>query len=122
MVEYQPISTTIPLFSIIIAVYNDWIALDPCLRSLAQQNHEPSFEVIVVDDGCSEAAPEVIRQWARCLSLAIVRQSPAGISVRQKSWDSDFQRLGTALRGRRLPIPNKLSRNPRIHYHRFTTA
>ena len=80
MVEYQPSSTTIPLFSIIIAVYNDWTALDPCLRSLAQQNHDPSFEIIVVDDGSSEAGPAVIRQWARCLSLAIVRQSHAGIS------------------------------------------
>jgi hypothetical protein len=39
MVEYQPISTAMPLFSIIIAVYNDWVALDPCLRSLAQQTH-----------------------------------------------------------------------------------
>ena len=63
------------------AVYNDWIALDPCLRSLAQQTHGPSFEVIVVDDGSSEAAPEVIRQWARCLPLTIVRQSHAGISA-----------------------------------------
>jgi glycosyltransferase involved in cell wall biosynthesis len=81
MVEYQPISTTIPLFSIIIGVYNDWIALDLCLRSLAQQTHGPRFEIIVVDDGSSEAAPEVIRQWVRCLPLTIVRQSHAGISA-----------------------------------------
>jgi glycosyltransferase involved in cell wall biosynthesis len=79
MVEYQPISTAMPLFSIIIAVYNDWIALDPCLRSLAQQTHGPSFEVVVVDDGSSEAAPEAIRQWVRCLPLTFVRQSHAGI-------------------------------------------
>jgi glycosyltransferase involved in cell wall biosynthesis len=78
-VEYQPISTTSPLFSIIIAVHNDWIALDPCLRSLAQQTHGPSFEVIVVDDGSSEAAPEVIREWTRQLPITIVRQSHAGI-------------------------------------------
>jgi glycosyltransferase involved in cell wall biosynthesis len=81
LVEYQPISTTMPLFSIIVGVYNDWIALDPCLRSLAQQTHGPTFEVIVVDDGSSEAAPEVIRQWGRCLPLTIVRQSHAGISA-----------------------------------------
>ena len=79
MVESQPISTTTPLYSIIIAVYNDWIALDPCLRSLSQQTAGPSFEVIVVDDGSSEAAPEVIRQWVRFLPLTIVRQSHAGI-------------------------------------------
>jgi glycosyltransferase involved in cell wall biosynthesis len=81
MVEHQPISTTPPLFSIIIAVYNDWIALDACLRSLAQQTHGPSFEVIVVDDGSNEAAPEVIRQWVGRLPLTIVRQSHTGISA-----------------------------------------
>src|SRR5271169_5113439 len=81
MVEPQPISTTTPLFSIIIAVYNDWIALDPCLRSLSQQKDGATFEVIVVDDGSSEAAPEAIRQWTRCLSLTIVKQSHAGIPV-----------------------------------------
>jgi len=80
MVESQPISTTTPL-SIIIAVYNDWIALDPCLRSLSQQTAGPNFEVIVVDDGSSEAAPEAIRQWVRCLPLTIVRQAHAGISA-----------------------------------------
>jgi glycosyltransferase involved in cell wall biosynthesis len=81
MVEYQPISTAIPIFSIIIAVYNDWIALDPCLRSLTQQANVPSFEVIVVDDGSSEAAPEAIRQRGGRLPLTIVRQSHGGISA-----------------------------------------
>jgi glycosyltransferase involved in cell wall biosynthesis len=78
-VEYQPISTAPPFLSIIIAVHNDWIALDPCLRSLAQQTHAPSFEIIVVDDGSSEAAPEAIREWTRRLPLTMVRQSHAGI-------------------------------------------
>jgi glycosyltransferase involved in cell wall biosynthesis len=80
-VEYLSISTTMPIFSIIIAVYNDWIALNPCLRSLAQQIHGPDFEVIVVDDGSSDSAPEVIRQWVDCLPLSIVRQSHSGVSA-----------------------------------------
>jgi len=70
-----------PLFSIIIAVYNDWTALDPCLHSLAQQTDGPDFEVIVVDDGSDEAAPEIIRQWADRLPLTIDRQPHAGIST-----------------------------------------
>jgi glycosyltransferase involved in cell wall biosynthesis len=70
-----------PLLSIIIAVYNDWIALDPCLRSVALQTHGPSFEVIVVDDGSDETAPEVISQWVSCFPLTIVRQSHAGVSA-----------------------------------------
>src|SRR5271167_1240885 len=81
MVEYQPISSATPLFSIIIAAYNDWSALDSCLRSLTQQTNGPSFEVIVVDDGSRETAPEAIRQWAGWLALTIVRQSHAGIST-----------------------------------------
>jgi glycosyltransferase involved in cell wall biosynthesis len=71
---------TVPLFSVIIAVYNDWLSLDHCLRSLAQQEHAPEFEVIVVDDGSDDTAPDGIREWSRCCALRIVRQGHAGIS------------------------------------------
>jgi glycosyltransferase involved in cell wall biosynthesis len=70
-----------PRFSIIIAVYNDWTALDRCLHSLMQQRDGADFEVIVVDDGSAQAVPESIRQWERELPLRIVRQSHAGISA-----------------------------------------
>jgi glycosyltransferase involved in cell wall biosynthesis len=78
-VENQTVSTAAPFFSLIIAVRNDWIALDACLRSIEQQTHAPTFEVIVVDDGSNETAPEGIREWARLLPLTIIRQSHAGI-------------------------------------------
>jgi glycosyltransferase involved in cell wall biosynthesis len=81
MVECQPTSTAMPLFSIIIPVYNDWIVLDACLRSLEQRSNGPTFEVIVVDDGSSEAAPEAIRQWMPRLPLTIVRQLHGGTSA-----------------------------------------
>lgn len=35
----------------------------------------------MVDDGSRQAAPEVIREWIRCLPLNIVRQPHAGISA-----------------------------------------
>ena len=76
----DPISTTTPLFSVVIGVYNDWGPLDQCLRSLAQQIDGPSFEVIVVDDGSREAAPKFISYWTRSYPLTIVRQSHAGIA------------------------------------------
>ena len=80
MVTHDLVSTTIPAFSIIIAAYNDWEPLDQCLHSLAQQAGGPSFEVIIADDGSTEAAPEFIRRWQRCYPLTIDRQSHAGIS------------------------------------------
>ena len=70
-----------PRLTIIIAVYNDWIALDSCLQSIAEQEHGEEFEIIVVDDGSSNPAPEKIRQRERRLPLTIVRQEHAGISA-----------------------------------------
>ncbi|MGC2704024.1 MAG: glycosyltransferase family 2 protein [Candidatus Acidiferrales bacterium] len=70
-----------PLLSIIIAVYEDWTPLDECLRSLHQQKDEVNFEVIIVDDGSSEAVPESIGRWSKCYPLTILRQSHAGISA-----------------------------------------
>jgi len=79
MPEEDPVSTTVPQFSVIIAVYNDWVRLKDCLESLGQQANSPGFEVIVVDDGSSETAPRFIQQWASQYLVTIVRQSHAGI-------------------------------------------
>src|SRR5438094_3275579 len=81
MVTHDRASTTTPLFSIIIAAYNDWESLDQCLRSLAQQADGPSFEVIIADDGSTEPASEFIRQWQRYYHLTIDRGPHAGIST-----------------------------------------
>ena len=81
MVTHDLASSTNPLFSIIIAAYNDWESLDQCLRSLAQQADGPSFEVIITDDGSTEPAPEFIRQWQRYYHLTIDRGPHAGIST-----------------------------------------
>src|SRR5437870_3179764 len=81
MVTHDLSSSTTPLFSIIIAAYNDWEPLDQCLQSLAQQADRPGFEVIIADDGSTEPAPEFIRQWQRYYHLTIDRQPHAGISA-----------------------------------------
>src|SRR5271156_4188698 len=70
-----------PEFSVVIAAYNHWGPLNECLCSLAEQIGAPSFEVLVVDDGSREAAPEVILAWARHYPLTVVRQAHAGISA-----------------------------------------
>jgi len=51
--------------SIVVAAYNDWLALESCLGSIAPQANGPRFEVVVIDDGSDITAPERIRQWAR---------------------------------------------------------
>ena len=69
------------LFSVIIGTHNDWVPLDNCLASLAQQTDGPSFEVIVVDDGSSEGAPESLRRWGSSYPLTFVRQAHAGVAA-----------------------------------------
>ncbi|MGA7030974.1 MAG: glycosyltransferase, partial [Candidatus Acidiferrales bacterium] len=81
MTEHESVATTQTLFSIIIAVYQDWAPLDKCLQSLAPQKDEVSCEIIVVDDGSGTDAPESIRRWIDYCPLKIIRQSHAGIST-----------------------------------------
>ena len=68
-------------FSIIIPVYDDWLSLNECLRSLARQGSAPNFEVIIVDDGSREAAPKFVSKWNEHYSLTVIRESHAGISL-----------------------------------------
>ena len=68
-----------PEISIIIAVYNDWVALGQCLDSLRQQTDAPPFEVIVVDDGSTDPTPESVRASNHGYPLTLVEQTHAGI-------------------------------------------
>lgn len=67
--------------SIIVAVRNDWTALDSCLRSIAEQAQAPRFEVLVIDDGSDETAPANIQQWTHCFPVTVLRQVHAGIAA-----------------------------------------
>ncbi|MFZ3369204.1 MAG: glycosyltransferase [Candidatus Sulfotelmatobacter sp.] len=70
-----------PEISVVIGVYEDWIPLDSCLRSLAEQVNAPRFEVTVVDDGSRRAIPDQIYRWADCFPLTFLRQTHAGIAM-----------------------------------------
>jgi len=76
----ENISEPGPILSIIIPVYNGWKLLDACLASLSQQK-EPSFEVIVIDDGSRESCPEFILQWGEHFPLQVFRQEHTGVSA-----------------------------------------
>jgi glycosyltransferase involved in cell wall biosynthesis len=79
MVQHQPSSNQTPVFSIIIAVYNDWAVLQGCLQSLAHQTDGSSFEVIVVDDGSTEPAPEFVRSSNFSYPMVAIPQPHSGI-------------------------------------------
>ena len=48
---------------------------------MAQQKAGPSFEMVVVDDGSRDPAPEFVANWSRVFPITVVRQEHAGISV-----------------------------------------
>ncbi len=75
----------VPRFSIVIAVFNDWAPLGACLQSLSQQTDFRNFEVIIVDDGSEETAPDAIRKWAEIYPISIVRESHNGIAAARNS-------------------------------------
>lgn len=79
MIPLAQDSTATPIFSIVIPVYNDWAPLDGCLKSLAAQTAPPSFEVIVVDDGSKQTAPESFSSSQYGYPLTVVRQAHTGI-------------------------------------------
>jgi glycosyltransferase involved in cell wall biosynthesis len=81
MVKQDRVSSTNLALSVIIAAYNDWGPLDYCLESLEKQANSPTFEVVVVDDGSKETAPDSIRRWAQCYPLTIARQPHSGVSA-----------------------------------------
>jgi glycosyltransferase involved in cell wall biosynthesis len=80
MVQGDPISSSNPFFSIVIAVHNDWGPLEHCLGSLDKQRNAPHYEVIVVDDGSSNPAPEPIKSRDGGYPLTVLQQPHAGIS------------------------------------------
>ena len=79
--DQQAISASVPHFSVIVAVYNDWGPLEHCLRSLAEQVNVPPFELIIVDDGSEETVPESISAWRSRFPLTVVQQPHAGIAA-----------------------------------------
>jgi glycosyltransferase involved in cell wall biosynthesis len=81
MPELRKLADTAPDFSVVIVTYNDWKPLHECLRSLAQQIDAPGFEVVVIDDGSSQAAPDFIHHWSQSFPMRVVRQEHAGIAA-----------------------------------------
>lgn len=52
----------IPLVSIIIPVYNNENYLERCLQSAIGQTYK-DVEIIIIDDGCTDSSPDIIRKY-----------------------------------------------------------
>lgn len=50
--------------SIIVPTYNIVSYLNTCLHSLLEQQHAPSYEIILVDDGSSDGSSQLCQHWA----------------------------------------------------------
>lgn len=73
---YFPLSLS-PKVSVIVASYNGARTLKACLDSLLRLNY-PDYEVILVDDGSTDATPEMASLYK---SVRYVRQTNHGLSV-----------------------------------------
>jgi len=68
-----------PLVSVLLPVRDGVAHLDEALASMAAQTLD-DFELVVVDDGSTDATPEILRRWAgRDSRIRPLRQPPGGI-------------------------------------------
>lgn len=74
-----------PLFSVILPTYNRAYCIDRAIRSVLQQ-HEQSWELIIVDDGSTDATFDVVRPFAlQSERIRIIVQSNQGTGAARQS-------------------------------------
>jgi heptose III glucuronosyltransferase len=72
---------TLPLLSLVVPVYNVAPYLPRCLESLAALT-PPAGEVVVVDDGSTDACPRILAEFApRLPRMRVIRQENGGLSA-----------------------------------------
>lgn len=71
-----------PKVSVVVATYNEGRTLDSCLRSLLNL-HYPDYEVIVVNDGCTDGSEKIIERYP----FRTITQPNRGVSAaRNEGW------------------------------------
>lgn len=68
----------VPRVSVVIPAYNSARTLPACLQSVCQLNY-PDYEVILVDDGSTDATPDLVRQFPQVRYIR--RPTNAGLSA-----------------------------------------
>lgn len=57
----------LPRLSVLVPARNEEANIDPCVRSLLAQEY-PDFEVLVLDDGSSDATAQILPSFPRRMS------------------------------------------------------
>jgi chlorobactene glucosyltransferase len=80
-------SGTGPLVSVLVPARNEALNIERCVRSLVQQNYGP-FEILVLDDGSTDATPELLRSLVRESGgrLRILKGVPLPDGWHGKTW------------------------------------
>lgn len=69
------------LFSVIVPVYNVEKYIVKCINSIISQSWKGSYEILVVDDGCTDRTMDVLNDYLRAVSVQnihIIHQENAG--------------------------------------------
>jgi len=71
-------TSTSPKFSVIIPVYNGEATIANAIDSILKQSW-PAFEILVVDDGSTDATPDRVKAYAE--QVRYIRQDNSGVSA-----------------------------------------
>ncbi len=69
------------VYSIIIPVYNVEEYLSACIESIVGQRSKFSYEIIIVDDGSTDASGEICDRFAGDERVKVIHQKNSGVSV-----------------------------------------
>ena len=107
-----------PRFSIIIPAFNSAATLARAVESVQKQSW-PAYEIIVVDDGSTDATADIARQFGATVRL--IRQTNSGVSAARNAGAAaatgDWLAFWTPMTGIRMIasdcMPNGLQKTPR---------
>ena len=73
----DPVGASRPWLSVVVPTYNGAAHLAEALESIRVQSDD-GIEVIAVDDGSTDATPDILERFARSMPLRVVRSDHVG--------------------------------------------
>lgn len=75
-----------PIYSVVIPVYNAEKYLESCLNSVLIQDSPSDYEIILVNDGSKDGSPQICDRYAQTVpSVKVIHQTNQGVSVARNS-------------------------------------